>query len=93
MHLIKDLTDPIMRIDVASTINFLSDLYNSGKISEQELAEDLTDVCTTVFKKTRPDLADVDLDELVKKEVEDFIRVIKLSGLRRRLSSKYSIRL
>lgn len=92
-ELISNLRDTAMRIDVATTISFLSDLFNMGRISEEELRDSLSDVCMTVFKETKKNLDTEILKELVDKTVEDLVTVIKLTGIRRRVSARYGLRL
>lgn len=93
MELITGLRDPMMRVDVAATINYMSDLFNMGKISEEELFENLTEICMTVFKETKKGLDEEALKDIAEKEANELIKAIKLSGLRRRMSARYGLRL
>lgn len=89
MNLVKNLRDPSMRIDVASTINYLADLFSLGKITEENLREDLEEICSTVLQEIRSDLTKEEIKELAKKEVNELVNLIKFSMVRKRMSTKY----
>lgn len=91
-ELIKDLKDPSMRVDVAATIGFLSDMYNMGRISEEEFREALMDVCTSVYRETKKGLEDEIIRDLAEKMVEELVAAAKISGLRRRVGARYGLR-
>lgn len=89
-ELIKDVPDPMMRIDVASTISFLADIYILHSADEDEIFKDLVDVCLTVINLTRPDLEENEKRDLAEKKARDLLTTIKMRGMTRRMASKYT---
>ena len=89
-RLVSGIRDPVLRIDVASSINFLADIYTSGRASKEEVLKDLEDVCYEIFKKTMASEPDEVIKERAKNEAKELLEAMKLTSLRRRLTSKYS---
>jgi len=85
LSLIRKIPDPSVRTDIASTINFLKDLYESGHISEEQLRSDLREVIETVLEYIRPDLTREEIENEASKKVEEFVRAIKLGALKSRM--------
>jgi hypothetical protein len=85
--LIAGIDDPRARVDVAATIKLLADLYVHGRIGEDDLRRDLTDVVRTVVSYTMPDLLEEDIRDRVELIVDDLVRAIKIEGLRMRALS------
>lgn len=92
MKLVGGIKDPVLRIDVASSINFLADVYTSGRASKDEVLQDLREVCYEVLKKTMPGQPDEVIKEVADKEANELLEAMKIVSLRRRLTSKYSFR-
>ena len=89
-ELIKDIPDPTVRIDIASTISFLADIYTMHSADEDEVLKDLIDVCYSVYTVTRPDLDEKDRRQLAEKKANEIMIAIKMRGMTRRMASKYS---
>jgi len=85
--LIAGIDDPKVRVDVAATIKMLADLYMHGKISEDDLRNDLTDVVMSVLSVTMSDLLHEDIRDRAEIIVDDLVQAIKIEGLRIRLLS------
>ena len=90
-ELIRDLKDPMMRIDVASSITFLADVYRLGRASEEDIYNDLIDVCMAVFKNTMPDAAEDELRRMAEEKAKEFLDIIRITGTARRISRKYGL--
>lgn len=89
LSLISDIDDPAVRTDIASTIVFLKDVYLSGKISKEKLAQELRDVVRNVLEVTHPELLPEELEKKTKEYVGQLIRAIAMETLRTRILSKY----
>lgn len=92
MKLISNIKDPVLRIDIASSINFLADVYTSGRASREEVMQDLRELCYEVFKKAAPDQPDEVLKERAEREAEELLEAMRIVSFRRRLTSKYGFR-
>ena len=91
-NLIADITDPSVRIDIASTLYYLADVYASGKANEDEIRDSLLDICATVIGLKEAGLTH---DEIMKKAramVEELMRAFRAETMRRRTLSRYSMR-
>lgn len=84
LTLLADITDPAVRMDIASTIYFMFDLYSSGSIKESDVKQTLTNIITDVLGALHPEWTDEELKAKVKDMVNEFIRVFKLETVRRR---------
>lgn len=88
MSLIKNVRDPSMRIDIASTINYLADLYSIGKISEEELLNDLIEICQAIIIETNKKITKEEAIKLAEKEANEILNLIKITRIRKRISTK-----
>lgn len=84
LSLITDITDPAIRMDIASTIYFMFDLYSSGSVKESDVKMALTNIITDVLGALHPEWTDEELKAKVKDMVNDFLRIFKLESVRRR---------
>lgn len=92
LNLIGGIKDPSVRIDVASTINYLFSLYCSGTVREDEIRRSLLEVCMDVITVTYPDLT---LEEIRKKSevlVDEFIKAFRVESTVRRMFSRFRSR-
>jgi len=88
LALISGLDNPKARMDVASTINFLYDLFLDGRITEGQLKDDLYDICREVIAMSNPDLLE---DEVRKRSAivaEELVKTMKIEGLAKRTISR-----
>lgn len=83
------IDDPRVRMDVMSTVNFLADLYFSGRIKEDQLRDDLFEVASTVISMTRPELTEDDVRRRANVVVEELVQTLKVDGLMRRTLSRF----
>jgi len=93
MSLISELTDPVLRIDVASTIQYVFSLFSSGDINEAQAKDTLFDVCRDVLRETKPTLTDVEIKKKAATMADEFIKAFKVESVRRRVMSRFRIRL
>jgi hypothetical protein len=87
--LIAGIEDMNSRINVASTISYLYDLYSNGRISEEQVRDDLYDVLFEVMRFLKPNLVEDALKKVTEDLVEDFVRTFKLESASKRVMAKY----
>jgi hypothetical protein len=83
------LPDPASAMNVASTINFLFNLFSNGKINEEDLRRDLRDICRTVLNITNPDLTEEDVRKRVEVVVDELVESMKIESLSRRVMARF----
>jgi len=64
MNLLSGITDPTVREDIASTINYFFSLYSSGTVKEDEIRNSLYEVCLDVVGTTHPELTEEEVKEV-----------------------------
>jgi len=79
------IEDPKVKFDIMGTINFLADLYSSGKINDENLRNDLLDICRTVVEITNVDLTKEEIEARAKLIADDLFLEIKVRNLRKRI--------
>jgi hypothetical protein len=79
------IEDPKVKFDIMGTINFLADLYSSGKIRDEDLRNDLLDICRTVVEITNVDLTKEDIEAKARLIADDLFLEIKVRNLRKRV--------
>ena len=87
--LIAALPDPASAMNVASTINFLFNLFSNGKINEEDLRRDLRDICSTVMNITNPDLSEEEIRKRVEVVVDELVEAMKVESLSRRVMARF----
>lgn len=93
LSLISGIVDPKIRIDVASTINFLYNVYVDGRASEEEVLNDLYSICRDILTYTYPLLGVDEIEAKSREMAEEFLREFKVEGLRLKIIRKMSGRL
>jgi len=89
INLIAGITDPMVRIDVASTVNYLFSVYTDGTISESEARNALREVCTDVVSVMYPEFTEEEIRKRVALMVDEFMRAFKLESTMRRMLSRF----
>jgi len=89
LKLIAGVTDPTVRIDVASTINYVFGIYVDGTIDEREARNALRDICMDVVSATYPELTEEEVRKKVSSMVEEFMRAFKLESSMRRMLGRF----
>jgi len=89
LSLISDIDDPAVRMDVASTIVFLKDLYLSGAMGAEQLKSELKEVALTVIDALHPELLPEEREKKAEEMASQMARAIKLETLRARAFSKH----
>ncbi len=84
LSLLGSIDDPAVRGDIATTLVFLADLYNSGRLSDSDLRRELTEVVDTVLAYVQPELLPPQRKEKTQMLVDQLMRAVKVRGLQRR---------
>jgi len=89
--LIEGLPDPRDRVNVASTIYYLLGIFSTGKVSDEEIRNDLYEICRDVYSITMVDSTVEEITKKAKDTAEDLLRTFKLASIVQRAMSKYRI--
>jgi len=89
LSLISGITDPTMRIDIASTVNYLFQVWTGGGASEEEIRGSLFEVCRDVISGTHPDLTEEEVRGIANDMTNDFMRIFKVEALTRRMMARF----
>jgi len=93
MSLLSGILDPVTRVDIASTIHYIFDIYSSGNISDADAKNALFEICVDVLRATKPDLTDEEIKENAEQLSEQFIKAFRIEALRRRMLSRFRSRM
>jgi len=88
LSLLSGVTDVTLRMDVASTINYLFQLYEAGEIEEQRIRRELWGVCYDVVRALHPELTDSEVKDESSKLEDEFIKIFRLESARRRIFTR-----
>jgi len=89
LSLISGITDPTMRIDVASTINYLFQIWLGGNVREEEIRGSLFEVCFDVISGVHPELTEEEVRGIASDMTKEFMRIFKVEGLTRRMMARF----
>jgi len=92
LALVSGIDNARVRFDIMSTINFLYSLYCSGRINEDQLRDDLADICFTVISESNPDLSEDEVRKRANVLADDLTRTMKIAGVRRRALARFASR-
>jgi hypothetical protein len=87
--LISGIDDPKVRLDVAQTINFLAGVYSSGRINDNQLRDDLFEICSDVIAMSNPDLDAEEVRKRASVVAEELFRAIRIESVARRIGVRY----
>jgi len=89
INLISGITDPAVRMDVASTINYLFTIFSDGTINETEARNAVREVCMDVVSVMYPEFTKKEIRSRVDTMVEEFMRAFKLESTVRRMFGRF----
>ena len=92
LNLLSGVTDPVIRVDVSSTIFYLADIYASGSAKEAEIKQSLFEICFDVIRATRPDLIEEEARQEAQKMADELMSAFRTETLRRRISTRFRAR-
>ena len=88
--LLSGVDDPTIRIEVARTINYLRIAYMHGA-PEDQILNDLYEVCLTVIRLTKPELTDEQAKEKAMEFAQRLLDSFKLGSLLKRTMPRFSV--
>jgi len=91
-NLIAGVTDPMVRMDIASTINYLFSIYADGTAPEDRIRDALYEILMDVLTATKPELTIEEIRDKARILVDEFMSAFKLESLSRRIRTRYRIR-
>jgi len=91
MSLISDLKDPVARMDIASTINYVYSIFSSGHANENQVRDTLYDIIVDVLRATRFDLTDEEIKKKAASLTDEFIKAFRVESVRRRVMSRFKL--
>jgi hypothetical protein len=89
-EMLADMTDVRTKLEIANTINFLYNIFSTGKITEEQLRADLKEIVTVLVENRYPEMTDEEKRQKIEEIVGMFMRQIKLETLARRMAAKAS---
>jgi len=89
LSLIADITDPTVRIDIASTVNYLFQVWTGGGVEERDIRSSLFEVCYDVISGTHPDLTEEEVRRISNDMADDFMRIFRTEALTRRMMARF----
>jgi hypothetical protein len=84
LSIISGITDPSIRLDIATTINYIFGLYCDRSVGEDEIRKSLYEICHDVISYTSPELSGEALVNAVNMKVDELMRAFRLESLKRR---------
>jgi hypothetical protein len=79
----------MVRVDVASTVNYLFTLYASGHANETEVRDALYTACLEVVSAMHPELTQEEVKKKSGIMAEEFLRAFKLESTSKRMMSVF----
>jgi len=89
LTLIGGIPDPATRVDIATTVNYLFQLYVGGHINEETARTELYNVCHDVISITYPDLTEEEVRKKANQLAEEFMKVFRVENVHRRMVSRF----
>jgi len=89
LSLVSGIADPTMRIDIASTVNYLFQIWMAGGAEEREIRSSLFEVCSDVIGGTHPELTEEEVRRIANDMTNEFMRLFKIEGITRRMMARF----
>lgn len=93
LTLLAGVNDPTLRLDVATTINYLLNVYISGNADEKEIYTSIYEVCKDVLTVKHPDLTSEEIEKIAKDFTNDFIALFRIQRVTRRSIIRFGRRM
>jgi len=93
LSLISGIDDPAVRMDISATVNYLLQVYTSGRVKEDEVRDSLYEVFVDVLRVKSPELTDEEIKKKARELVEEFIASFRLESMTRRTYARFRPRL
>jgi len=92
LSLLSGIDDPTVRMDVASTINYLFSIYTGGHANEDEIRDALYEIFLDIIDAVHPELTREEKEKKSRTMVEEFMRAFRLESTMRRMLSRFGRR-
>jgi len=93
LELLEGIDDAATRTSIASTINFLADVYTLGKASMKEIRKDLMEVVTSVYEAKYPDYPPEQIRAMAEEMVNKMLAAIRMKAMARLALRQYRRRI
>lgn len=91
LNLLARVANPAIRVDVNATIRFLREMFEIGRIKEEELRAELRTICMDVLFYSCPELSEEEIRNKAEEYTEKLMREIKLENVTRRLMRRITL--
>jgi len=91
LSLLSGVVDPALRMDIATTINYLFQLYMVGEVPEDRIRDELYELCYDVVRALHPEITDSEAKDEASKLEDEFIRIFRIETTRRRVFSRLRV--
>jgi len=91
LSLLGGITDPVMRVDIATTMDYLMDLFSSGGANEAQIRDSLFEICQTVISYTHPELTEEEVRKKSAVMANELVKSFKVETIRRRTMARLRI--
>jgi len=88
LSLISGIKDPTLRIDIASTVNYLFGLFQAGAATEGQIRDSLYEILYDVIRATYSDLTDEEVKKKAATLTDQFMRTFKVESVKRRVMTR-----
>ena len=88
LSLLSDVDDPHIRMEVMRSINFLFQVYQTGRVTDDQILNDLFEVCLTIIQYKHPDLTPEEQVQKAKEYAERLLEEFRVASITRRLLGK-----
>jgi len=92
LKLVEKIRDPSDRIYIASTINYIRDVYTTGKMGYEELKMELENIVRDIIAMSEPELTEEEIRERAREYADKLARAIQIETLSRRIRTTFRIR-
>lgn len=91
LNLVSGIDDPTIRIEVSRTIYYLFSVYQSGKVPEENIVQDLYEICLTVIVNKHPELSQEEAKNRAKQLAHEILNAFRIETMLRRTIGRLRI--
>jgi len=90
LALVAGIDNPKVRFDIMSTVNFLFNLFISGRVNEEQLRGDLFEICLSVLTESSPELTEEEIRKRASMLADELVRTMKIEGVSKRALARFA---
>jgi len=87
--LVSGIPDNRVRLDIATTINYLYNVYTAGGINEEQLRSELVNICRDIIEMSNPLLAPEEVRKRAEIVADDLVKTMRIKALTDRVRARY----